>query len=307
MKIMINYLDLSKMLAVIMFVIIFLLTVFLIDSYINQGNIDNISKKFPKDILHPLDTKIELPEISSSDINPPKILHRTYIDSQKAQKYQKCLDKSLKTNPYLEHRFYSDQDIEEYIQLYYSERIYNAYKSLNPAYGPARSDFFRYLVLYREGGLYLDIKSCVISDISKLFESTGKLIVSQGRNSKDIHPFGMIPSSVNSYDWSLFSGIDCGEYNNWHIISSPGHPVLGKVIQQIVSNIEKGKDSYKYGEYSVLVLTGPIMFTRVIEKYKKDDVIICPPNLGGKVKYSLVNHKGGKHYSKLEDKNVIIS
>lgn len=296
----------TKMLEIILPLILILVTLFLVDSYINQRNIDKITENFPPSILYPLDTKIELPQPKDTG-NPPKILHRTYIDSQKAQKYQKCLDKTLETNPYLEHRFYSDGDIEDYIQLHFSERIYNAYKSLNPAYGPARSDFFRYLVLYREGGLYLDIKSSAISDISELFQTRGKLIVSKGRNNKDIHPFGIIPSTLNSYDWSLFSGIDHGEYNNWHIIASPGHPVLGKVIQQIVSNIEKGKNSYNYGEYSVLVLTGPIMFTRVIEKYKKDDVIITSPNLDGKVKYSLVNHKSGKHYSKLEDKNVIKS
>lgn len=288
----------------IIFLTLFLLALFLIDSYVNQNNIDKISKNFPPSILYPLE-EVELPKINSNSVNPPKILHRTYIDLEKAQKYQKCLEKTLQTNPYLEHRFYSDKDIEEYIQLHYSERIYKAYMSLNPAYGPARSDFFRYLVLYREGGLYLDIKSCATKDISELFESSGKLIVSKGRNGRDIHPFGMIHSYLNNYDWSLFSGIDYGEYNNWHILASPGHPVLAKVIQQIVSNIEKGKDSYKYGEYSVLVLTGPIMFTRVIEKYKKDDVIITEPNFEGRVKYSLVNHKGRNHYSKLKDKNVV--
>jgi inositol phosphorylceramide mannosyltransferase catalytic subunit len=294
------------MLGITLLLIIILTILFLMDSYVNQNNIDKISNNFPKNILYPLDESIQLPQIKKQGTNPSKLLHRTYMDSERAQKYQKCLDKTLETNPYLEHRFYSDKDIEEYIQLHFSERIYNAYKSLNPAYGPAKSDFFRYLILYREGGLYLDIKSCATQDISELFESKGKLIVSKAVNWKHIHPFGVIPSLLNSYDWSLFSGIDYGEYNNWHIVASPGHPVLAKVIQQMVSNIEKGKDSYKYGEYSVLVLTGPIMFTRVIEKYKKDDVIISSSNLGRRVRYKLDNHRTGDHYSKLEDKNVLI-
>ena len=36
---------------------------------------------------------------------------------------------------------------------------YNAYHKINPKYGAARADFFRYIIIRDQGGIYLDLKS----------------------------------------------------------------------------------------------------------------------------------------------------
>ena len=55
--------------------------------------------------------------------------------------------------------FYDDQDCEQFIKTYFNERTYNAYIMFNNCYKAMKADFFRYCVLYKIGGVYLDIKS----------------------------------------------------------------------------------------------------------------------------------------------------
>ena len=115
-----------------------------------------------------------------------------------------------------------------------------------------------------------------------------------------------MPCYLNSYDWSYFSGTKYGEYNNWHFLAPAGNEVLKKTIQQVVSNIDYCQH-YNNGEYSVLALTGPIMFSRIIEQYgNSDNCKIYEPSLNNHVRYKIVNHKTSKnHYSKIKNKNIL--
>ena len=286
---------------------------FILDYLFHLYHKEKFRNKFPKNILPPLNENIELPIINkNNEIN--KTIYRTYYDLDKISLFQKAIDTTQKNMTSYKQVYYDDNDIENFIAENYSERILRAYRAINPDYGPARADFFRYLVIYKYGGIYLDIKSAILANIEEeIINNSDKLLISKGRDSFLNYPnnFGFIPILNNSFDWSDFSGIKYGEYNNWHIIAPAGHPVLGKVIQQIVSNIEYGLDKmeeYKNGEYSVLALTGPLVYTKIIEKYKKDNVVIYPPRLNNKVTYSLENHKNKgskKHYSQVENKQIL--
>lgn len=300
------------MLSLILILII-LLVLFTIDYLCHLYVKNNMRKSFPVDIVAPLDESVELPSIENNgEIN--KTIYRTYYDLDKISLFQKAINKTALNMPSYRQVYYDDNDIEKFIKENYSERILKAYLSINPDYGPARADFFRYLIIYKYGGIYLDIKSAVMENMEEEIKNhKDKLLVSKGREGNINYPndFGLIPCFLNNYDWSDFSGIIYGEYNNWHIIAPAGHSVLGKVIQQIVSNIESGLKNvhnYENGEYSVLVLTGPIMYARVVEKYKDDNVLIYHPSLGGRVRYRLENHRNKgtkKHYSQEKNKQIL--
>jgi inositol phosphorylceramide mannosyltransferase catalytic subunit len=292
---------------------LFILILFIIlEIYFHNQFKEKLILDFPKDILVDIDESITLPEIKK--INEIKI-YRTYYDLEIAKKFKNAWDITQKSNPHLEQIIYDDDMIEDFIIKNYSNRIYKAYQNINPKYGPAKADFFRYLIIYKYGGVYLDIKSYIKKNIDEEINEN-KLIVSKGQVGYYPFHFGMINQKTNKYNWEFFSGVkNFGEYNNWHIIAPAGNEVLGKVIKQIVSNIEygiKNRDKYNNGEYSVLALTGPIMYSRVILKYgNKDNVKIYNSNLNNKVKYTINNikHKniGYKpHYSKIKEKNILI-
>ena len=294
--------------------LLLLILIFLsLEIYYHHVFIKKIINDLPESINAPLDNSIVLPKIKNIS-KIPKKLYRTYYDLNIAKKFQKAHKITKNNNPELEEIIYDDNMIENYIIKNYSSRIYNAYKSINNNYGPAKADFFRYLIIYKEGGIYLDIKSALIKNIEEIL-TKDKLIISKGRCNNITLNFGIINQYRNSYNWSKFSGVKYhGEFNNWCIISPPGNYVLEMIIKQMVSNIEYGlkrKEKYNNGEYSVLALTGPIMFSRVILKYgNKDNILISENNLEGKVVYSLYDfdHKKigyKKHYSKLKNKHVL--
>ena len=293
---------------------ILLISIFLLDILVHFSIKRNFKNKFPKDMLPSLDEGVEIPEIEfSGDIN--KKIYRTYYDLGKLHLFDKAIKQTENNMSDYEQVFFDDNDIEKFIRENYNERILNAYLSINSDYGPARADFFRYLVVYYYGGIYLDVKSSIIKNIEKdIEENKDKLLVSKGRDNLINYPtnFGLLPYCKNNYNWSDFSGINYGEYNNWHIICPAGHPVMKKVIQQVVTNIEYGlqnKTEYENGEYSVLILTGPIMYTKIIEKYKDNNVKIFHPNLNNTVKYSFGDHKNKgskKHYSKVKNKQILV-
>ena len=292
-------------------VLILLLTFVILDTIVHNINYQKLEKNFPKNIEPSDDFKMEILKNSDPyDTHTPLTVTRTYIDKEKAKKFSKASEVTHENNPYLKEFFYDDNDVDKFIKEHYTERVYNAYQKINPQYGPARADFFRYLVIYYYGGMYLDVKSFVRKNIRKLFNQN-KLVISKGRTMNyNPNTFGIIPTIKNNYDWGLFSGVNCGEYNNWHFIAPPRHPVLGHVIKQIVYNIENGHNKYNYGEYSVLALTGPIMFSRVISRYgNENNLMIMEPNYNKSVKYSIFkDHKkdNKNHYSKLENKNVLL-
>lgn len=62
---------------------------------------------------------------------------------------------------------WDDNDVASFLQTEFTRDVYDAFQSINIEFGAARADFFRYCVLYKLGGLYLDIKS--IMKEKKLF------------------------------------------------------------------------------------------------------------------------------------------
>ena len=62
----------------------------------------------------------------------------------------------LKTNPEFDYYLYSDEDCAAFIADNYEPEVLDAFKSLKP--GAYKSDLWRYCILYKLGGVYLDIK-----------------------------------------------------------------------------------------------------------------------------------------------------
>jgi mannosyltransferase OCH1-like enzyme len=189
--------------------------------------------------------------IMNKNIKIPKIIHQTIKSKTNIPfKLQKNIDYIKKLNPSWEYRLYDDNDIDQYIRTHYSERVYKAYFSINPKYGPAKADLFRYLVIYREGGVYLDIKSGMLYPLDEIISENDEYILSY---------WGMFTKYINPNTEIL--GNELGEIQQWHVICIPRHPALKKVIDNVLINIEQGKHRNFSGKKGVLFLTGPIVYS----------------------------------------------
>lgn len=90
----------------------------------------------------------------------PKVVCQTYYDASKIPTYVDAQFARFAAN--FERRIFDDGDAEEYVRTHYPRRVHRAYNQLT---GPHRADLFRYCYLFREGGVYLDIKTVLCSDL----------------------------------------------------------------------------------------------------------------------------------------------
>lgn len=108
---------------------------------------------------------------------------------------------------------YSDKDCVEYLQKYYGTEITQRFQSLKG--GMHKADLFRYCYLYREGGLYMDIKTELIKNLKSVFAF----------DCNDMY------TCLSVHGSSVYQGIIC---------CKPGLPVFQKLINtfMLTSNLQ---------------------------------------------------------------------
>jgi hypothetical protein len=187
----------------------------------------------------------------------PKIIHQTFYERTLSPLLQANVDRIRALNPDWDYRFYDDADIAAFIQQHYPPLIWQYYQRIDPRYGAARADVFRYLLLYKVGGVYLDIKSTITRPLDAGLRPDDRFILSKWHL-----PSGEYEHKGLVYDLRHIEG---GEYQQWHIISAPGHPFLKAVMDAVMSNMDV-YDPYLHqtGKRGVLRLTGPIAYTLAI-------------------------------------------
>jgi mannosyltransferase OCH1-like enzyme len=140
--------------------------------------------------------------------------------------------KMIHNNPGYEHHLYDDSEMTEFVHKHYPGEISEAYDML--AIGAARADLWRYLILYKYGGVYLDIDAEIIGKLDELIRPDDSAIITREQ-------------------------VD-GLFNQWILIFSKGHQLLSDVIKQCVRNIRKRSSN------NILHLTGSTVFTAAINK-----------------------------------------
>ena len=186
----------------------------------------------------------------------PKIIHQTYANKNLPPEIEANIETIKNLNPDWDYRFYDDQDIENYLSEHFPWSLVY-YRRIKPNYGPARADFFRYLLMYNEGGVYLDVKSSLSKPLNEVIQGDDRFLLSHWRNEPG-----------EKYErWGKHPEIEMarGEFQQWHIVSAPGHAFLKTVIQKVCNNID-GYNPYTYGvgKRGVLRTTGPIPYSMAI-------------------------------------------
>ncbi len=189
----------------------------------------------------------------------PKIIHQTFGSSQLPDELSENIAKIKALNPGWEYRFYDDVDMIGFIAANYDSHVVECFNRINPVYGAARADLFRYLLVYKCGGVYLDIKSSLRLPLDSILRDDDQYLLSHWQA-----PF------ANWGEFQELSHIARGEFQQWHIIATPGHPFLESVIKYVLNKIDcytPGVDGV--GRYGVLRVTGPIAYTLAIEPLLK--------------------------------------
>jgi autotransporter strand-loop-strand O-heptosyltransferase len=188
----------------------------------------------------------------------PRVIHQTYKTNDLPSEISEVVQRLKDMNPTFEYRFYNDKDCVDFITENYDKETLNLYLSINPNYGSAKSDLFRYLLMYKVGGVYLDIKSCTTIPLEETLLPTDEYLLT--------HWEGL--------DWADELNYHFGEFQNWHIICRPKHPFLHRIIEIVKENIKNyigGSD-----KETVLRVTGPIAYSKgiieLLSKHKTNQV-----------------------------------
>ncbi|WP_298285553.1 glycosyltransferase family 32 protein [Acidocella sp.] len=192
------------------------------------------------------------------DFYIPKTIHQTSFSENVPKEVSKNVDLLKELNPDWTYRYWCDKSCHDFIYQYYGWDILKQYLRINPRYGAARADLFRYLLIYQFGGVYLDIKSGSTAPFDNIIKPEDQFLLSHWRNSED-DPF---PGAGLHSELSF---IPRGEFQNWHIIAAAGHPLLERAINFVLTNISRYQAALSgVGTLAVLRLTGPIAYTLAI-------------------------------------------
>jgi mannosyltransferase OCH1-like enzyme len=190
----------------------------------------------------------------------PRIIHQTFYERNLSERLQENVDHLRAMNPGWEYRFYDDDDVAAFIKGNYPAWVWGYFERIDPRYGAARADFFRYLLMYKVGGLYLDIKSTVTRPLDEGIKPDDRFILSQWYlpSGEFEHDEGFI------YDLRHIPG---GEFQQWHILCAPGHPFMKAVLEAVMANIDAyDPHLHQTGKRGVLRVTGPIAYTLAIRR-----------------------------------------
>ena len=189
----------------------------------------------------------------------PRKIHMTVPEFPLSALIQANVDKLSQRNPGWEIVMYTNEKQIEYLKQNYSEYMPH-FNSINPALGAARADLFRYLLLYREGGVYLDCKSMIHWPLDDVIGSEHEFLINtNGAWMCDRFPYG--------------------EINQWIIITKPRSPFLEQVVAVVTDNIERYNKKIHYAaekdyelvshspnllQRRIFMTTGPIMYSDTI-------------------------------------------
>ena len=162
----------------------------------------------------------------------PKVIYQTYKTAKLPFPVRRQIARMRKLNPQYSYEFYDDERIEKFIAAEFDEETLNLYKRIN--IGAAKADFFRYTLLYKKGGVYVDIDSTIVKNLDEMIRPDDHAIITRESN-----PY----------------------YVQWALIYEAGHPFLKKTIERMIDNLRCNRYPY-----DIHKMTGPTVYTEAIDE-----------------------------------------
>lgn len=166
----------------------------------------------------------------------PKIIWQTYKDpfSQLQPYMTNALNTWKELNPEFEYKYMDDSEAAQFVLNEYGQEWYNIF--INLPVGVMRGDLWRYMIIYKYGGVYADLDTECLYPINSWLKEDYDMIVCP---ETDIH------------------------FCQWTFASSAENPILKSVLDTIkekLSNPEYGSPHFVHTH------TGPAIWTEGILK-----------------------------------------
>jgi len=167
----------------------------------------------------------------------PKTIIQTFKTNKLPYITQWHIWQLKKKNPDYDYQFYDDDRIDSFIHDEFGKDIFKLFKKIN--IGAAMADFFRYAILYKKGGVYLDIDSRITTPIDKFIVPSDHAVIALEGNLK--------------------------YYVQYALFYEPEHIFLEKTLEIVIQNLKENK--YPYNTHK---MTGPAAYTEGINSVKQN-------------------------------------
>ena len=141
------------------------------------------------------------------------------------------IDVMKSKNPDYTHEIYTDEEIDKFVHENYDGEIAECYDRIDIIV--AKVDFWRYLLLYKKGGIYLDIDSSINNSIKDFIDEEDEAFITRESGDKF--------------------------YAQWGLFFAKEHPIMKKTIELVVDNIKNNRYPH-----DIHKMTGPTVFTRAV-------------------------------------------
>lgn len=161
----------------------------------------------------------------------PKIIHQTFKTDKLPFITRWHISRFRKRNPEYTYEFYDDNRISSFIQEHFDEEVFQQYQRLN--IGAAKADFFRYAVMLKKGGVYLDVDSAIKTHLDNFILPEDVALISREHH-QDF-------------------------FVQWALIYEPGHPFMQKTLDLVLDNIRNNTHPH-----NVHKMTGPEAYSTAV-------------------------------------------
>mgnify|MGYP006267514799 CR=1 FL=1 len=218
--------------------IVLLLAILFILIVDNTTKILQANQKYENSYTAPIQLNItqnSVPPNKSEKGKIPLNIFQTWQDKFLPPKMVECVNSITQCNPEFNHYLYDDQECYEFIKTNFDSDVLYAYESLIP--GAFKADLWRCCILYKYGGVYLDIKYKCVNGFKLLELTDDEYFV------KDLYETNNRKAVYNAF-----------------IVAYPGNAILEKSIRKIVEHVR----SRFYGSCP-LDVTGPTMMIKLFK------------------------------------------
>lgn len=175
----------------------------------------------------------------------PKKIHQIWLGGELPIKYFRLIRTWIDKHPEWDYKLWTDKDVESFGMV--NKKLFDAVENKG-----LKSDIFRYEILYRHGGLYMDTDFRCI----KPFDDLMYLDFFAG-NGHTTHPY-----------------VNCCLFATY-----PKNPLLLKIINDLTPKINTLPTPGHYGE--IMSIMGADFFAKEVNDYiqnTKDKIVIFPKN-----------------------------
>jgi mannosyltransferase OCH1-like enzyme len=192
----------------------------------------------------------------------PKLIHQTWKTDDIPKKHRPFVNKVKTLNPEWSYKLWTDRDNDEFVKSEFPEfhRVFTGFSK-----NIMRADVIRYLIMYKIGGVYLDLDY----EVLKPFNFENKNIV--------------LPLWLSVKD-----GDPADILGNFFLASVPGHRYWLDAINELKNNPPIVTDYTQ-----VLEATGPIFVTRIYNSNRYQDI-----DVPEKIIYNPIHHPNTIGYGK---------